>query len=117
MSKIHVEREVHVLFRQVSDREDVERDSHSDGYSSIVWPYSPVVANLERVEKIGDVEAGVGGPRQGGVGPGGVADQVGAGQEDKEWESQRHLVVQHLVVRPVLPLLSHCWLCLVVSAK
>ena len=86
LSKVHVEREVHELLRQVSDGEDVERDAHSDGYPPIVGPHPPVVPDLEGVEQVGDVQPGVGGERETGVGPGGGGGEEGGGDGHQERE-------------------------------
>ena len=52
LSKVHVEGEVHELLRQLSDRENIERDSHSDWDTTIVRSDSSVITNLEGVEKV-----------------------------------------------------------------
>ena len=56
LSKVHVKREVHELLREVSDGENIKSDSDSDGSSPVVRSHPPVVANLEGVEDVGDVD-------------------------------------------------------------
>ena len=56
LAEVHVEGEVHVLLGEVADGEDVEGDANGDGDPSIVGPDPPIVANLERVEDVRDVD-------------------------------------------------------------
>lgn len=56
LAEVHVKGEVHVLFREIADGEDVEGDPHSDWYPTIVGSHPPVVTNLERVEDVRDVD-------------------------------------------------------------
>ena len=57
LAKVHVKGEVHVLLAEVTDAEDVEADAHRDGDAAIVGPHPPIVADLERVQDVRDVDS------------------------------------------------------------
>ena len=57
LAKVHVKGEVHVFLREVTNAEDVEADPHRDGDAAVVGPHSPVVANLEGVKDVWDVDS------------------------------------------------------------
>ena len=57
LAKVHVKGEVHVLLAEVTDAEDVEADPHRDGDAAVVGPHPPVVADLEGIEDVWDVDS------------------------------------------------------------
>ena len=57
LAEVHVEGEVHELLAEVADAEDVEADAHCDGDAAVVGSHPPVVANLERVQDVWDVDS------------------------------------------------------------
>ena len=56
LAKVHVKGEVHVLLAEVTDAEDVEADSNSDGDAAIVGPDSLVITHHELIEDCGDID-------------------------------------------------------------
>ena len=56
LAKVHVKGEVHVLLAEVTDAEDVEADSHSDGDTAIVGPDSLVITHHELIEDCGHID-------------------------------------------------------------
>ena len=48
LTEVHVEGEVHELFGELADAEDVEGDSDSDGRSPVIWTDSPIISNLKQ---------------------------------------------------------------------
>ena len=57
LSEVHVEGEVHVLLAEVADAENVEADADCDRDAAVVGPHPPVVADLERVQDVWDVDS------------------------------------------------------------